>query len=308
MLLKKVSLIAITLGISCGQAAFAQQVSGLRNPLISGSSYSAPFIPAPPGQVPAFGDGSVPGMVNPGHLGPSTLLPSVNHTDGGISGGSYNTYLNPASVAMPGQLGPSMYAPPSPSTPGWAPGSLQAPAGSFNPAIQSGVLPGGGLPGTGGYYTTIPNVRRSGQQTRQYELRGRRSVLGGFQGDGSQDQVELLGPMAGYGVPYGVATGNGPRNSSIDLGGGRRYSGMGGNAISTGSSIQDFGTSAMRYNGIGALNARQSTEFGQGMRRIPIYSNKTTDFGFPYTQFHPANVNGQKTGQMMAPTAVITNF
>jgi hypothetical protein len=52
----------------------------------------------------------------------------------------------------------------------------------------------------------------------------------------------------------------------------------------------------------------QLTEYGQGWRRIPIYSSKTTDFGMPYTQFNPANVNPEKTGQLLVPTAVITNF
>jgi hypothetical protein len=61
-------------------------------------------------------------------------------------------------------------------------------------------------------------------------------------------------------------------------------------------------------NGIGALNAWQSTEFGQGFRRIPLYSSKTTDFGFPYTIFDPANINYQKTGQHQLPTAIETNF
>lgn len=319
----RIATLALTFSIAASQAAFAQQASsgcslagapafGLRTPLVNGSSFGLPFVPAPEGQPPAFGDGATPAPVLPGHGGPPTLLPWVptipsNQIDQGSSG--IPIPFSPAIASPPGVLGPSLtpFIPAPPSTPGFDPGSLTAPYGSFNPSQQTSILPEGGIPGTGGYCTTIPTVRRGGQETRQYELRGRNSSLGGIPDDGSQDQVELLGPMAGYGVPFGVATGNGMRNSSIDLGGGQRFS-MGGNTISTGSSLQDYGTSAMRYNGIPALNGRQSTEFGQGMRRVPIYSNKTSDFGFPYSQFSPANVNGQKRGQLLLPTAVITNF
>lgn len=125
--------------------------------------------------------------------------------------------------------------------------------------------------------------------------------------DGSQDNVERLGPWAGWGAVTGVPTGNGLRHNSIDLGGGMRFQ-AGGDVISTGSTIQDFGLSSTRTNPIGALDANQSYEFGQGMRRIPIYSSKTTDFGLPFTQFSPANVTAQKNGQRLLPTAVITNF
>jgi hypothetical protein len=63
-----------------------------------------------------------------------------------------------------------------------------------------------------------------------------------------------------------------------------------------------------RNNPVGALNAWQSTEFGQGFRRIPLFSNKSTDFGFPYAQFDPSNEGPQKTGQLLLPKAVETNF
>lgn len=315
----KLSLAMVAITLCIGQSAFAQSCnlggspqSTLRTPLISGASSAAPFVSAPEGQPPAVGDGATPEGVIPGHTGPTTLLPWVpaipaNQIDQSSSG--IPIPFTPAVEMPPGVLGPVLtpVIPASPSTPGADPGNLQAPAGSFNPAANVPINPSGGIPGTGGFCTSIPTQRRGGQETHQWELRGRNSSLGGLPDDGSQDQVELLGPMAGYGVPFGVATGNGLRNSSIDLGGGQRFA-AGGNRISTGSTVQDYGLSSMRHNGIDALDGRQSTEFGQGWRRIPKYTSKTTDFGFPYTQFSPANVNPHKQDHLLLPKAVITNF
>jgi hypothetical protein len=318
-MLKQVSLALIAFSLTLGQCAFSQScnlagapsVTG-KTPLINGASSSAPFMSAPEGMPPAMGQGNTPAPVLPGMGGSPTLLPwvpaipsnQIDQTSSGIP-----LPITPAIAAPPGVLGPLLTPaiPAPPSTPGFDPGNLQAPMGSFNPAQNTGVLPGGGLPGTGGYCTSIPTQRRGGQETHQWELRGRNSSLAGFGGDGTQDQVTLLGPMAGWGAPFGVPTGNGLRNSSLDLGGGQRFA-AGGQTISTGSTVQDYGLSSTRNNPIGALHGRQSTEFGQGWRRIPQYTSKTTDFGFPYQQFSPANVNGQKTGQLLAPKAVITNF
>lgn len=315
----KISLAVVAISLTIGQSAFAQSCnlagapnSTLRTPLITGASSSAPFIQAPEGQPPAVGDGSTPEGVMPGHTGPTTLLPWIpsipsNQIDQSSSG--IPIPFTPAVEMPPGVLGPLLtpVLPAPPSTPGADPGNLQAPQASFNPARNINVNPGGGIPGSGGFCTSIPTQRRGGQETHQWELRGRNSSLGGFADDGSQDQVELLGPMAGFGVPFGVATGNGLRNNSLDLGGGQRFA-AGGNTISTGSTVQDYGLSSMRHNGIDALDGRQSTEFGQGWRRIPQYTSKTTDFGFPYTQFSPANENPHKQAQLLQPKAVITNF
>jgi hypothetical protein len=244
--------------------------------------------------------------------GPGTLLPWVpaipaNTIDMSTSG--INLPVDPAVETPPGVLGPLLtpVIPAPPSTPGSDPGNLTAPADSFNPAADENINPDGGIPGTGGFCTTIPTLRRGGQDTTQWELRGRNSVLGGLGGDGSQDEVTRLGPMAGFGVPFGVPTGDGLRNSSIDLGGGQRFK-AGGSKISTGSSVQQYQESAMRNNPIAALRAQQDYEFGQGFRREPIRSSKTTDFGLPYFQFSPANENSQKKAQLMLPKAVITNF
>lgn len=323
MLLRSLIFISLSIGLAVPEALAQSTPSdgcniigapafGMRSPLVSGSQMSLPFVPAPEGNPPAVGDGPTGAPVVPGHSGPSTLLPWVpsipsNHINQGSSG--IPIPFSPAIQSPPGVLGPLLtpFVPNAPSTPGADPGSLQAPMGSFNPAAQMPINPDGGIPGRGGYCTSIPTVRRGGQETRQYSLRGRNSSLGGLPDDGSMDQVELLGPMAGYGVPFGVATGNGMRNSSLDLGGGQRFA-IGGNTISTAQGVQDYGHSAMRYHGMSALNARQSTEFGQGMRRLPMHSNKTTDFGFPYTQFSPANTGYQKRNHLMNPKAVITNF
>ncbi|MBI1271037.1 hypothetical protein GC174_11455 [bacterium] len=288
-------------------------VETLRTPLIQGHPSAPAFIPPAEGAPPAIGDGATPAPVTGGHSNlPVTLLPWVpvipsNQIDQGSSG--IPLPVDPAVTSPPGVLGPALtgIVPAPPSTPGADPGSLTAPIGSFNPAQELNIIPSGGIPGTGGYYTSIPTVRRGGQETHQYGYRGMNSILGGGASDGSQDNIERLGPWAGFGTVTGVPTGNGWRNSAIDLGGGQRFK-AGGSVIPTGSTVQDYGLSSTRDNGIGALNAQQSTEFGQGMRRLPIYSSKTTDFGFPYTQFNPANVNVQKQDHLLNPTAVITNF
>lgn len=322
----KVALASVALGCVLNQSAFAQGTTTLRNPLIPGAESTAPGIPADPGQPPAIGDGPTPVGVTPGMGGPSTLLPWVpaipaNQIDMGSSG--INLPVGPPVETPPGILGPSLTGiiPAPPSTPGADPGMLQVPpfADTFNPAIQTGIDNGGGLPGTGGYGTSIPQQRRGGQQTHQWELRGlHQNFAAGSGAKGSiQDEVARTGPLAGFGLPFGVPTGNGfdrgtqagseLRNSSIDLGGGQRLK-IGGTKISTGSSVQDYGLSATRNNGIAALTAQQATEFGQGWRRIPLYSSRTTDFGFPYTQFSPANETQQKTGQLLPPKGVETNF
>ncbi|MBY0357764.1 MAG: hypothetical protein K2W82_07165 [Candidatus Obscuribacterales bacterium] len=170
--------------------------TSLRTPLINGATSAYPNVQAAQGQAPAMGDGSLPAPVVPGHLGPPTLLPSVNHTDGGISGGSYNTYLNPASVAMPGQLGPSMYAPPSPSTPGWAPGIVHGPRDFYPPPVTvTNVMPGGGLAGY------APTSRWGGQTSTdfgRYKYRGTRSFdFGqGMYGQTAQDGPQQTFPNA----------------------------------------------------------------------------------------------------------------
>ena len=298
---------------SClGQAAFAQASSILRDPLIPGAQSTPPFICPPEGAPPPVGMGPTPAPVTPGMGGPSTLLPwvpAVPANQVGIGNSGIPLPFGPPVAMPPGVLGPLLtpFVPGPSSTPGADPGSLTAPAGSFNPARDVNVQPQGGFAGTGGYNTTIPTQRRGGQQSHQWELRGRNSSLIPGAGDGSQDEVTRLGPYSGWGVPFGVATGDGLRNNSIDLGGGMRYA-AGGVKIPTGSTIQDFGLSSTRGNGIMGLGAQQSTEFGQGFRREPTYSSNTTDFGFPYRQFNPANEDAQKTGQLLPPTGVITNF
>lgn len=323
-------IMSITLGALTASASYAQRsgpfpgsppqgtpapfspVTTLRTPLIPGQPTGAPFQAPIEGAPPAIGDGPTPVGVHPGMLSSPELMPWVpaipaNQIDNDFSGIPLG--INPAIVSPPGVLGPSLtgVVPAPPSTPGADPGSLTAPAGFINASQQVNIIPTGGFAGTGGYNTTIPTQRRGGQETHQWGYRGRNSMIGGVGGDGSQDNVTRMGPWAGWGAVTGVPTGNGLRSSSIDLGGGQRFQ-AGGAIIPTGSTIQDFGLSNTRDNPVGALQANQSYEFGQGMRRIPIYSHKTTDFGLPYTQFAPGNITAQKYGQRLLPTGVITNF
>jgi len=314
MFTKSITRIALAVAVfAVSQAAHAQPASTLRDPLIPGAPSAPPFVPPADGQPPAMGDGPTPAPVIPGMTSPSTLLPWIpaipaNQINNGTSG--IPLPFGPPVEMPPGVLGPLLtpFIPAPPSTPGADPGILTAPQSSFNPSQLENINPSGGIPGTGGFNTSIPTVRRGGQETHQWELRGRNSSLIPGMGDGSQDQVTRLGPWAGWGVPFGVATGDGLRNNSIDLGGGQRFQVGGGPIIPTGSTVQDFGLSSTRDNFIQGLQAQQSTEFGQGWRRIPQYSSNTTDFGFPYTQFDPANITPQKTGQRLLPRAVLTNF
>lgn len=315
---RKIVKVAIAIAALVGavhsmRPAYAQSSSTLRDPLIPGATTEPPFVPPPVGQAPAFGNGPTPFPVTPGMGGPPSLLPwipavpanQINNATSGIP-----LPFGPPVEMPPGTLGPLLtpFVPGPPSTPGADPGNLTAPFASFNPARDVPINPFGGIPGTGGYNTTIPTVRRGGQETHQFERRGRNSSLLAGTGDGSQDQVTRLGPFAGWGVPFGVPTGDGLRNNSLDLGGGRRFKVGGGTVIPTGSTIADYGLSATRNSLISGLDAQQSTEFGQGFHRMPKFSNKTTQFGFPYAQFQPANETPQKTGQLLLPKAVITNF
>jgi len=323
MLIRKIySLVAASI-LCCfvARAADAQETTTLHDPLIPGQQHTSPFTPPTDGAAPAFGSGPTPLPVNPGMGGPSTLLPWVTNypsNDIDLQNSGIGIPVTPSIATPAGVLGPLLtpFTPNSPSTPGAAPTMLQAPPGFIVPSQELGVQPIGGLPGTGGYATTISKIRRGGQQTHQFEERARYSTLGG--GGNSQDEITQFGPLAGFGVPYGVPTGNaynnGPagsnndnRNSSIDFGGGQRFK-IGGTVIPTGQTIQDYGLSAERNNTIGALQAQQATEFGQGLHSEPIFSNKTTDFGFPYKISNPANVGYQKTGQLLNPNAVETNF
>lgn len=291
------------------------QTSDLRDPLIPGAISTPPFIPAPHGQRPPVGNGPTPVPVVPGMGGPSTLLPwvpAVPASDIYKHNTGISIPFGPPIATPPGVLGPLLtpFVPRPQSVPGPDPGLLQVPpfsTNTFNPAEQTLVNPGGGLPGTGGFATTIPTIRKGGQQTHQWELRGRNASLIPGLGDGSQSEVTELGPYAGYGLPFGVPTGNGLRNSSVDLGGGERFK-IGGAKLSTGTSVQDYGLNPERNSSIVGISAQRSRDFGQGLRREPIHSNNTTDFGFPYRQFFPANENPQKRGQLLPPKAVETNF
>jgi hypothetical protein len=307
------TMLAIALGVTQTLTAFAQggPVGTLRDPLIGGAPTSPAFIPPADGLPPPIGSGNIPTAVNPGMGGPPTLpswVPAIpaNSADQSFSG--VPLPVTPAVVSPPGVLGPALtgLVPGPESTLGSDPGSLTAPQGYINAANQVNINPGGGMPGTGGFFTSMNTVRRGGQETHQFEERGRNSFFGGRGGDGSQDEVTRLGPIAGMGVPLGVPTGNGFRNSVIDLGGGQRMK-VAGVVISTGSTIQDLGNSATRNNPIAAIRANRATDFGQGFRREPVYSNKTTDFGSDFKQFSPANEPPQKRDQLLPPTGIETN-
>jgi len=284
-----------------GTPAPGGPVSTLRDPLIEGAPTSPAFIPPADGQAPPIGSGSTPWAVTPGMGGAPTLEPWVpaipaNSVDQSFSG--VPLPVTPAVVSPPGVLGPALtgLVPGPESTLGSDPGSLTAPPGYINAAEQVNINPNGGMPGTGGYIGSIPTARRGGQETHQWELRGRYASENGIGGDGSQGNVVRFGTVAGNGILLGVPNGNGPRNGSIDLGGGARIK-VNGVVMSTATSIQDYGNSATRNNIIPALDARPAYEFGQGRRTEPLFSYKTTDYGGPFRQFSAASCAAVKTAK-----------
>jgi hypothetical protein len=139
--------------------------TSLRTPLIPCAPSGAPGTSAYPGQPPAIGNGPTPVGVNPGMLGPSTLIPSNPITPANTIGsaGSYTVPFNPATQSFPGTLGPSTWAPPPPSTPGFDPGMVHAPLNFYAPPVSVvPVSPGGGLHGG------APMQRWGGQTTRDF--------------------------------------------------------------------------------------------------------------------------------------------
>jgi hypothetical protein len=323
----KVAMMTLVIGSTLSQAVNAQGITTLRDPLVPGAQETMPIVPPVDGPPPPPGCGPTPWPVTPGMGGSPGFEPWVPSVPSNSLGWSGTTGIGlpiaPPIALPPGVLGPSLtgVVPHEESTPGAAPPYIYVdgnnPTGLVAPEEVVNVNTGGGLPGTGGYNTTISKVRRGGQDTVQWEQRGLFSVLGG--GGNSQDEVTETGPLAGLGVPFGVPTGfgynKGPagtnndlRLSSIDLGGGMRTS-IGGTKISTGSTLQDFGSSALRNNGIAGLTAHQSTEFGQGIRREPVNASQTHQFGCPFQQFRQADVNPQANPAVLgAPIAVETNF
>ncbi|MDR3616861.1 MAG: hypothetical protein P4L53_25110 [Candidatus Obscuribacterales bacterium] len=317
----KLAIAAAALGAAIPQA-FAQGTTTLFDPYLPGTQLTAPLVPAVGGPIPAVGCGPTPWPVTPGMAGSAALMPWVpsipsNSIDQGFTGLSLP--LGGAALTPPGVLGPALsgFIPPPSSAPGPIPSYLQSPGSNFNPAEQVAVPQSGILPGTGGYYTTINKVRRSGQKTTEFERKELPSILGG--GGIAQDEVTEMGALAGWGIPFGIPTGvgynNGPAGSnndlyqtSVDLGGGQRMK-IGGTNISTGQTIQDYGSSVLRHTPIGALTAQQSTEFGQGLHGSGIYTNKTTDFGCKFAPWNTANIGvDDNVAARENPIAVETNF
>ena len=162
-------------------------VGTLRSPLVQGASYTPPNVQAPTGRPPAIGDGSTPAPVTPGHLGPSTLLPSQNYMPGGIGSQNYYLPFNPATVSAPGCFGPTHWVPPPASSPGGDYGNFAGPRDFCPPPVGIGtVAPGGGIVGG------APTQRWGGQTSRdfgRYKHQGtRRCDFGqGMWGQTSQD-------------------------------------------------------------------------------------------------------------------------
>jgi hypothetical protein len=199
----RLSLLAISLtvglvfSVPCYAQYFGTGTSTLTDPLISGAPNTVSGVPASSGAPPPIGSGAVPLPVNPGMLGPSTLLPWVplipaDQID--QSSSRINLGAGPATLSPPGVLGPSLTVPPPPSTPGSDPGSLSSPSS----AAQVQVNSGGGLPPG-----AAPLNRRSGQKTQDF---------GSSRTSGSQTVDLGNKPTNSYGSLQ--ESEDGPRNST----------------------------------------------------------------------------------------------
>ena len=305
--------------------AYSQGTTTLTNPLVPGAYSQMPLVPAPLGRPPAPGNnGSTPLPPPVGMTGAPTGIPSIPAIPSNQLGSSFSGLNFPATnpLGLPPGVANLIYAPLVPSSPSVTGAALPSINGFGNPAQSTLLQPTGGYAGTGGYYSTIPKIRRLGtNKTTQYELRGRTAVLGG--GGNSQDEVTQFGPLAGYGVVNGVPTGggynNGPagsnnanRVSSMDLGGGMRTR-LGGAVLSTGKTVQDLnGYNVLYGNATPTLGAHLSTDFGQGastafssVGRTPSY---TTDFGFPLRPQTSLNAHPNEPGRIGVTSGVLTNF
>lgn len=314
----------------CAMQAFAQGTTTLRDPLIPGAESGMPFVPATSCGPPAFGSGPIPRPISPGQLNGPTFEPWVLDYPANSIGMRNSGIGLPIAMPIalpPGVVGPMLtpVTPHAPSTPGPMPAYMRAPAGFINPAGLTTIPPGGGYVGNGGYYTSVPKIRRSGQVTQQFEQRGNPSFLGGSGHPiipGTQnmgmDILQQFGPLSGLGVINGVPTGVGYNRglpgtnnanflSTIDFGGGFTTK-INGVKIPLGKTIQDCGGSAMRRNATLGLTAHQSTEFGQGLRGTGVSNYKTTDFGFPFTERNLNNVGIQNGNAALPPKGIETNF
>jgi hypothetical protein len=180
-------------GIYLSLPAFAQcDLSGspsstLRTPLINGASSAAPMQSADPGQAPPIGSGSTPAPVTPGMGGPSTLIPSVPMTPANdIQYPSYQVPWNEAMQAPAGAVGPSTWAPPPSSTPGYDPDMVHAPLDYYQPPVSVvPINPGGGI------YGSAPTQRWGGQTSAdfgRYKYIGTRAFDFGQQAWGSTSE------------------------------------------------------------------------------------------------------------------------
>ncbi|MBY0551818.1 MAG: hypothetical protein K2W95_31330 [Candidatus Obscuribacterales bacterium] len=194
-MIKSAPILAIAALLTCSAPAVLAQgcdlsgspINTLRTPLIQGATNTPPNVQAPVGQPPAIGDGSMPAPVNPGHLGPATLVPSQSYMPGGIGSQEYYLPYNPASVHAPGSFGPSQWVPPPASTPGGDYGNFSGPRDFRPPPVGIGTVgPAGGIIGG------APTQKWGGQTSRdfgRYKHEGtRRYDFGqGMPGQTSQD-------------------------------------------------------------------------------------------------------------------------
>jgi hypothetical protein len=196
----KITTAALLSLIACsamlGQPAVAQSTT-LRDPLLYGAPSTAAFQSAPEGQPPPIGDGPMPAPINPGMSGPPTLIPSIPMTPANdIQYPSYRANFDPATEAPPGVVGPSMWVPPPPSTPGVDPGILHAPLDFYPPPARVvNINPGGGISGG------ASNQRWGGQPTAdfgRYKHIGKRKFDFGEEayGNTSEDGPNQLRPGA----------------------------------------------------------------------------------------------------------------
>lgn len=322
--LTQITTIALAASLSLGSAALAQTVTPL-DPYAPGVYPIPADLPPLTPNLPPIGNGLPPLPEIPGSPGPAPGMTYIYNQPANTLGNHFVGVPVPLSIPNSADVPPGFFQTIGGFIPITPPATnvtqtpyLTAPAGWVNPAQIDLVPPAGGkLPGTGGYDTSISKIRRSGQTTRQFDQRAFASTFNGGDNQIAQDEVAETGTVAGFGLPYGIPTGNGYNNgpkgsnndlrqSDIDLGGQTRVR-VGNVTLNTkDQTLQQYGSNVFRSD-ILPLHANRSYEFGERFIGLGVTPNDTTDFGTSYKQFLPANVGIDATGQLLDPRAIETN-
>jgi hypothetical protein len=137
-----------------------------------------------------------------------------------------------------------------------------------------------------GFSNPMPRVRRSGQETHQYVIRGGCAAgsSGGICEEESPVSLHTMETWACWSYPTGVLTGDSMIGSRILLGGGNAFK-VDGSVVSPARAIQDLASSTSAANSVTALSQGRSCH-----------------------RFTPAYEGAQTGAQLLGPCDIDTNF